>query len=489
MKIKRLFIIMNIIVFAAIVFASVWTVAVGGRYSFYSNAYFDNSDIVSFSASFDNDSAVDLDDVYFSDENELIFDFSSVSSGDTRGIVAVAVQPNGGEDPVLHSFIVEFKVTNLGVIVDTTYETVNFSGYTGVLYTVFFILGVTFVFLTLIFFAYLKDGDFNYKMIACAGLAIFVGVLLAYLVYKRANHWLRFFDSFINEFLNIGYILFLLLTPVMLLISVLLAVSNIRLMKREGYRPVNSLGILFGILWTIATLIVFNVSILPLLNHDNGSIVKRTVLYITCYFGAMFIATVVCAFLAVRYRPPYDRDYIIILGCAIRSDGTLTPLLKGRVDAALKFEKEQFEKTGKHAIFVPSGGQGPDEVISESQAMTDYLKEQGVPGDRILMEDRSVNTMQNMQFSKEVIRNHAEDFSKCRIAFATTNYHIFRGYVLARKNGFVAKGISAKTRYYFFPNAFLREYIGLLVDRRYKNIAFIVITLIVFVLLNHFRQM
>ena len=199
----------------------------------------------------------------------------------------------------------------------------------------------------------------------------------------------------------------------------------------------------------------------------------------------MFLATTLCAYNATRYRPGYDRDYIIILGCGIRRDGSLTPLLKARVDAALDFEKEQFDKTGKHAIFVPSGGQGDDEIISESQAMTNYLISQGVDRERILMEDKSVNTLENMKFSKEIIMKHTDDFENCKIAFATTNYHVFRGYIYAQKNGFVAKGISAKTKRYFYPNAFLREFIGLLVDRKFVNLAFIIITLIVFVLFNY----
>ncbi len=72
-------------------------------------------------------------------------------------------------------------------------------------------------------------------------------------------------------------------------------------------------------------------------------------------------------------------DYIITLGCAIRKDGSPTPILRGRIDRALAFEKEQFEKWNRQAKFVPSGGQGSDEVISEAESMKRYLTEQGVP--------------------------------------------------------------------------------------------------------------
>ena len=141
-----------------------------------------------------------------------------------------------------------------------------------------------------------------------------------------------------------------------------------------------------------------------------------------------------------------------------------------RADSALAFEQAQFKSTGRHACFVPSGGQGSDEIISESEAMKRYLMENGVPEERIWCEDKSVNTYQNMLFSKRVMDRHGG----CRPAFATTNYHVFRGYVLAQKVGMQdAQGISAKTKWYFYPNAFLRELVGLIVDKKWKHIIFL----------------
>ena len=213
---------------------------------------------------------------------------------------------------------------------------------------------------------------------------------------------------------------------------------------------------------------------------------SRSAVYILCYFECLFLSTVLSSFLAVKYHTPYDRDYIIILGCGIRKDGTLTPLLRGRVDSALAFEKKQFKSKNKHAIFVPSGGQGPDEIISECEAMTNYLLEKNIPAEQILGENKSTSTYENMLFSKCVIeeKENGESIKKKKIAFATTNYHIFRGYILSAKNGFHAKGISAPTKTYFFPNAYLREFIGLLVDQWYVHLVNVVGTVAFFLLLN-----
>lgn len=103
------------------------------------------------------------------------------------------------------------------------------------------------------------------------------------------------------------------------------------------------------------------------------------------------------------HEPEYDIDYIIILGCAIKKDGTLYPLIRGRVDKAIAFYKKQTEATGKKAVFVPSGGQGSDEIISEGEAMKRYLLEQGIPEEQIMAETNSKNTAENMRFSRQLI--------------------------------------------------------------------------------------
>ena len=264
-----------------------------------------------------------------------------------------------------------------------------------------------------------------------------------------------------------GQILLLGLTPVMLVICVMLAVSNIWLMRNEGRRPVNTLGILFAIVWFVGRVLTLGADDLIMLwDISYPKTIWLILIYVIAYFECMFLSTVACTYLATKYTPALDRDYIIILGCGIRDDGTLTPILRGRADAAIKFERAQYAATKKHAKFVPSGGQGADEVISESEAMKRYLIEQGYPAGQIVMEDKSVNTDQNIRFSRDRIKDDAGTLDNVKAGFATTNYHIFRGYILSKKHGLDAQGISAKTKWYFYPNAFLREFVGLLFDKK-----------------------
>jgi uncharacterized SAM-binding protein YcdF (DUF218 family) len=107
---------------------------------------------------------------------------------------------------------------------------------------------------------------------------------------------------------------------------------------------------------------------------------------------------------------------MIILGCKIRNDGTLTPLLKGRVDKAIEFRNKQLKETGKDLIFIPSGGKGKDEVISEGDAIKRYLLENKINEKNILVENKSKSTDENIKFSYKLINN-----KKAKIAYSTTN--------------------------------------------------------------------
>ena len=110
--------------------------------------------------------------------------------------------------------------------------------------------------------------------------------------------------------------------------------------------------------------------------------------------------------------------------------------------------------------------------MPEGEAIKRYLIEQGIPEEQIMAETRSLNTLQNMQFSKEIIDSNSSD---ANIAFSTTNYHVFRGGMLASSVGMNADGMGAKTKWYFWPNALIREFVGMLVKERKIHIFLLII--------------
>lgn len=252
----------------------------------------------------------------------------------------------------------------------------------------------------------------------------------------------------------------------MFFICLLVSLSNVSLIRHEGRRPVNMLGIAASIAFGVAYYYLLTGGVA--LNLSMVSRALRFLLIVALTFGVgLLFAIMICAGIAAHHRPRRVMDYIVILGCGIRADGTPCPLLAGRVDKAVAYAKELETGGEKPAFFVPSGGQGPDEPMSEAQSMRDYLiGTHGIDPERIVMEDRSTTTRENMRFSRDVIERHAgRDVSELSVGFSTTNYHVFRGYVCAHNAGMDVEGMGSKTKYYFWPNAFLREFIGLLVAK------------------------
>lgn len=472
-RMDKRFLILNIAVIAVIVFTSVYVWAVGDDYTLHTHVYPENESTDKVIVDVKDDDVVEFVNVRV-EKGELVADFRANSRGETDVLISNTIG-----DSRIDPTVCRLEVNEFDTIIDHTLGDIRFNGDKVVIISIIALLALAEAMMLWMFIDYCRQGKFSYTMIACGGIGIFNAILLAYVIYYLINMPNLSIGYFLMLATNAGTIMLILLFPLMLLLSIMLAISNIWLMKHEGYRPVNALGIFFAIIWFLGTLGTLGVYLIPYDSFNGGGynymahyVVMLIVVYIIGYLECMFLSTVVCSFLATKYKVPMDRDYIIILGCAIRGDGTLTPLLKGRVDSAVSFEKQQYRTTGKHAVFVPSGGQGADEVISEGEAMENYLKSIGIPEERIAREDKSTNTMENLKLSKEVIDKISGGEEK-KIAFSTSGYHVFRGYIMARKNEMEdAKGIAAKTKLYFFPNAFLREFVGLLVDQKWKHIIF-----------------
>ena len=109
---------------------------------------------------------------------------------------------------------------------------------------------------------------------------------------------------------------------------------------------------------------------------------------------------------------------MIVLGCAVRGERVSLTLAR-RLDAALSYLEQNPE-----ACVVVSGGQGAGEHISEAEAMHRYLTERGIAESRILLEDKSMSTLENFRFSKALIDEAIGPDAK--LVFVTTRFHVFR---------------------------------------------------------------
>ena len=293
--------------------------------------------------------------------------------------------------------------------------------------------------------------------------------------------WMRY----LYETLSMsGWIFSVILLPAMLAFSVLMIVSNIALLRHESFRVQNILGLGIGFLLIASQafgfwLLTRNISESEM--QVRVFLTLSSVYYtIFTYFECILIGSVVCGLRAARHVPAPVQDYILILGCGFRKDGTLPPLLRGRVDRAIWFWKEQQEQGGKEAVLIPSGGQGGDEPMAEAEAMGRYLRERGIPEKAILQEEKSRNTYQNMEFSRKLIEERDGSADDKNVIFVTTNYHVFRSGVWAGLAGLRAEGLGSDTRWWFWPNAFIRECAGLLANRLVPEAVCLVILILIF---------
>lgn len=140
-------------------------------------------------------------------------------------------------------------------------------------------------------------------------------------------------------------------------------------------------------------------------------------------------------------------DYVMVLGAGLRGE-TPSLILSKRMDAALGYLRENPETRA-----VLSGGQGESEDIAEAEAMRRYLEGNGIAGERLIIEDQSTNTAENIRFSKELTEDGAS------VVIVTSEFHLYRARSIAKKNGLDATALPAPTPYWYLKAGYyVREF-------------------------------
>ncbi|MBQ6389405.1 MAG: YdcF family protein [Mogibacterium sp.] len=372
--------------------------------------------------------------------------------------------------PKLYNLLAVSAVTAVIVILLVNSQTPRHAVYACGVMIVY--LAVAIFLLMRAFAGQIRYNPYSYNTIYYSGFSLFaLSLMITYviLMFRMIKDPYVYTGNEIQHMLAGSATLYMLVSaPFIFAFSAALCISNISLIRHEGKRLVNILGIILSFLMIGGEVFLFffnsysTGSMMEVMVHD---IITNLFAAVYLYYECMLIGAMIANAIAALYEPDLDKDYLIILGCGLRSDGSPTPLLRGRIDKALDFRRRQLQETGKDLVFVTSGGQGPDEVMSESRSMKYYLLEQGIPADQIIEEDQSSDTHENMQFSKAKIEEHGTG----KVAFSTTNYHVFRSGLCARRVKMRAVGMGAKTKWYFWPNASVREFVGLLTEHRLKQ--------------------
>lgn len=196
---------------------------------------------------------------------------------------------------------------------------------------------------------------------------------------------------------------------------------------------------------------VFRERIFPLIKaHMPLRIISIAVLIITVLL--MILAAIISVFMIrAANSPPKGNTTVIILGCKVRGE-TPSLMLMQRIMTA-----KRFLENNPDTMCIVSGGQGSDEFISEAECMKRVLSENGIPEERIIMEDRSTGTDENIRFSIEKMKEYGISGS---VTIVTSEFHQLRAKMIAEDYGLESYSVSAHTAKYLLPTYWLREWFG-----------------------------
>ena len=258
----------------------------------------------------------------------------------------------------------------------------------------------------------------------------------------------------------VAMVLFLALLSGPFVLIFTLYLNGFQILKREGVHLHNFLSMGLAVALTfylfIAPFVVQSLSDISFFNMVFiyvGFLVSYAIIISMLYTTSSFI-NLVNLF-------PGKLDYVVVLGAGLIGD-KVTPLLASRIEKGIAiYQKHPGSK------LIMSGGQGPDELMAEGQAMANYALEQGIPVEDIVIENQSTNTEENLKFSYALMKPGS------RFALVTNYYHVFRALLLAQQSKIKCIGYGARTKFYFSLNALIREFVGYLVMTKKAHLLFL----------------
>lgn len=222
-------------------------------------------------------------------------------------------------------------------------------------------------------------------------------------------------------------------------------------------------GTIFNYFWLIATFGFGGLGLLFIFAKGGLSRLPKWLLFLIegiVAVGCAIFIIVEAIIIIWGSQTAGEADYVIVLGAKV--NGIYPSLsLKSRLDTAVEY----LEKYPDSKVIV-SGGKGPDEGVSEAKCMYNYLLYAGISKERIIMEDKSTSTKENLEFSSQFI-----DISKDSVVIITSDFHVFRSVKIAEKMGYTnVEGQAAPSLWYLIPTNYAREFMAVVKDFLCGNI-------------------
>ena len=200
-------------------------------------------------------------------------------------------------------------------------------------------------------------------------------------------------------------------------------------------------------------LLAFWCVVLAVLTDISPDWLDYVILGCNVLVAIIFVFVEVLILCAMVSLPHKNLDYIVVLGAQIRGRA-ITGTLKRRLDRALAYLKQN-----KETLCIVSGGQGKGEAISEAQAMAEYLIASGIEEERVILENQSTSTYENLKNSLDMIDEPEKD----TVGIVTSNFHMYRSMKYAQMLGYKkACAIIASSNMILFLNYMVREFFAVL---------------------------
>jgi uncharacterized SAM-binding protein YcdF (DUF218 family) len=303
--------------------------------------------------------------------------------------------------------------------------------------------------------------------------AVFLGLCLALgaLGAVGAAHQLPGAPGDLARLLIVALGLLVVLGP--FLVAGYLVLNGITMVRRESLRPGNLLSLLAGIgMFALVGLVAIDVVVIATGRTQHTALdvfnaFTFIVVLLSGYISFLLVSYVSYAFVYGRITALRGADFIVVLGSGLIGGDRVPPLLASRLERGRQLHQALVARRKASPVLIVSGGKGADERVSEAEAMASYLIERGVPADSVTREDQSRTTEENLTFSKTIMERSRPRY---RCIVVTSNYHVFRAAIIARRLGVNGQVTGARTAGYYWPSATLREFIAVFLSYKVVNL-------------------
>jgi uncharacterized SAM-binding protein YcdF (DUF218 family) len=263
-------------------------------------------------------------------------------------------------------------------------------------------------------------------------------------------------------------VLIIVIIVTIVLLGVVLILNGFVMVRKEGRRLANLLGLILGVVMVSYVVLVLWAIVD---NQIQWFVWVILVGFPMVFLGFGFLGFLLYSriYLAATKRWAKPPDAVIILGSGLINNH-VPPLLASRLEAGIALFKAP--NRDQEPLLIVSGGMGSDEARSEASAMSEYLVGAGIPADQIIEENQSTTTKENISLTKELL---SERGFTGRVATVTNNFHAFRSAMLLSRAKMLGHGIGSPTARYYWPAAVIREYAAVLLD----SLGFVVVGLCV----------